>query len=198
MSIVFPVRDYTLLVLRKEVNKPTKLRIDTHYRDLISRRSKSIWVRGGGSDGTVFGTIPSFFHDIVKPIARDARDRFHQRVDEHLEQKFRKREENLKRNKFWRERAESSKHSASPSSSYASSSQLESSSTLESSSYSENGTPQKSLSLPTRVLKLSLVATFVTEILDRIGILDGDTTAIIWARIVDFWENDVLQACANW
>lgn len=198
ISILFPVRDYKVLLHGNEVNGPRKLRNAIHCFDCISHPGKSICIRGGGTDGAVFGTsLPSFFRDTVKPIARNARDRFQQRMEHRLEKQFREREKQLKRNKLWRESAESPQHSASPSSSYASSSQLESSRALKSSSYSEPKTAQNSLVLPSQLLKLGFLIIVVTEILDRTRFLDGGTIEIVWTRIVDFWKNDVLRACAN-
>ena len=211
-SLLLPVREYTIIDRGNETIESRNLRVlDDHRRVHNSHRSQSIRIRGGGIGGTTFVTMPAFFHDNVKPMAKEIQERFQQRMDDLFEQKSSERGDQLNRNKIWRETAESPMQSAFSSSSYASSSQLESSSALKSSSYSQTRTSVKTVSLPIRVLKLIFVAFTVKETfdeakeifdemkerLDQAGVLDGETRGIICARIADFWENDVRRAFAN-
>lgn len=178
--------------------EPRNLRVDGRRRRVHhSHCSQSIRIRGGGTGSAMFVTIPTFFRDNLKPMAKEIRESFQQRMDDLVEQKSIEREDQLNRNKIWRETAESPMQSAFSSSSYASSSQLESSSALKSSSYSQTRTSVKTVTLPTRMLKLSFAAFIVTETFGHIGVLEGETLEIIYARIAGFWENDVHRAFAN-
>ena len=155
------------------------------------------------------GEIESYFLDRVLPRARDARERFVQRMDDHRKRKERERQEQLKRNEMWREIAERGNWTpVAPSStkrkkngqirlsSYASSSIVPGSVQALGSS---PGRPVslKTALLPTRVLKLSLVAIFLAEALDRIGVLYEDTPEIVKTRIQHFWRYDVLRVYGN-
>ena len=140
---------------------------------------------------TIVVEVESFFRDRVLPRAHEAREKFERGIDEHRERKSRKREEELHRNEIWRERAEQSA-TVSSKQNYASSSLSESGKTFNSpyvySSLPESDKAFTSLSLKstfaaTRVLKLSVVAFLLVEVLDRNGILFADTPETVKARI---------------
>ena len=220
-SILLPIKGYIAIGIKSEIRKQRNydLRLENRYHDYRHHQSRSTQVRGGGISTTTFPDVStilvefeSFFRDNVISRAREVRERFQQRMHDHLERKSNERQKQLKRNKIWRETAESPISSlrqrnsrnripnrkvvVSPSS-YASSSLLESNSPSKASLSFRTKASLKTISLPIWVVNLSLMACIVAEILDQIRVLDGDTPGMVWARIEEFWKCDVLPAYAN-
>ncbi len=170
--------------------------IDFRYR----HQNNYIRIRGGGkdsqtthSDTAILSKLLSFFHDNVLPKVKETRESLRQRVDDHIEGQAKQRQEQLERNKRWREAAESivptdKVITLSPSFSYA----------------SPAGTAKSTSSLPIEVLKLGTAAWIILASLDRAGIFDGDMSKIAKIRIKSFWrtleliwKDDVLPTYKN-
>ncbi len=167
-------------------------------------QNMSIGIRGGAkespvtpSNPTIFSSFRSFFHDNVLPKLKETRESMQQKVDDHIEGQAKRQQDQLDRNKRWRETAESTIPNdklvgLSPSFSYASPKQRVQNTSL----------------LPIEVLKLGAVACILAEVLDRAGIFDGDTTNTViirtkrcWKRLklvgTEFWEDNALPVYKN-
>jgi hypothetical protein len=220
-SVLLPIRSFTGATIPDTIYKDRSGRRIRQRHHLIGYEyDERLRMRGGGVRGgskqkpsperewhpllsNAMTEIESFVGNTVVPTALDVRERFEQWIENDRERKAREREELLKRNELWREIAEQSdnnnnKNNTAPrvSSSYASSSLSESSRAFQSSALKSTAS-LKSVLLPTRVLKLSLLALILAEALDRIGILDEDTPQIVRARIEHFWRYDVIRLCES-